>query len=213
MRFLLVIFIITLSFNMLLSQQKQSYIISNGDSMVTLEFNDTTFRRVTYFKEKNKKNQIDLIRRDSLLIPHGKYTVYENDIKLFEQTYKHGILTNSMRYYNSKEIESISSYKNGEEHYRILFYKNGNIKENGTIERGRKSGLWYYYYENSQIKKSGVYSLKLELTDYSKSKLEDKTLLDSEKLFLIRSDTKTIMTGCWSFFYENGILKKFECYD
>lgn len=213
MKLLLIIFTITLSFNTLLSQPKQSYVVSNGDSMITFQFNDTIFRKVVYYQYNNKKVQIDLIRKDSLLIPHGKYEVYENNVKLFEQIYHYSMLTNSITYYNSKKIKSIKLYKNNEEYYRTEFYENGNIKENGTIEKGRKSGLWYYYYENSEIQKYGVYSLKLELTDYSKSKLEDKNLPDSEKNILIRSDTKTVKTGSWSFFDENGVLEKTECYD
>ncbi|QMU65597.1 MAG: hypothetical protein GKR88_15785 [Flavobacteriaceae bacterium] len=46
--------------------------------------------------------------------------------------------------------------------YHKIYYKNGNLKEEGWIKKNKKNGYWKFYYENGVLKSKGHFKDNLE---------------------------------------------------
>lgn len=81
--------------------------------------------------------------------------------------------------------------------YHKVFYKNGQIKEEGQQNGDKKTAFWKYYYKNGNIKKEGRFTDNLETNYwYFYSKFATK---EKEGHFI-----KGIKTNWWLFYDSNG---------
>ena len=126
-----------------------------------LMYDSTKVEKRTYYNGKLFELITFKYDKDSL-IRHGK--TIENDTAgrmMSKSNYENGKINGPVfqYYWISGQIRGVKIYDNGVLDGKFFnFYSNGNVKIEGQLEEGLKTGIWKYYYKNGYLQAIGKFA-------------------------------------------------------
>lgn len=144
------------------------------------------------WSQKDTINQTDTDGK-----PHGYWIIYENNIKLEEGYFEHGIKIGLWKeYYPTGKLKSEITYQAGKPNgYAKLYYENGHISEEGIWEENKWIGDYKYYHLNGNIAYEWKYNESGKRTGIQK---------------YYHENGKLMIEGEWKDGKENGTIKEFD---
>ena len=154
--------------------------------------------------------QVDNYRQDTTVVYQREKGFFSDPIRSkWRQEVKKEGDTWVLRLYNKKNVlQELIPFadKNLEERKgAYVLYQNGNVKEEGSYDKGYKVGEWKYYYPNRQLS---------EKINYAWDKLHGANLTywDNGQLKASKNYMHGVKTGQWKFFDKDGKLASTEVY-
>ena len=141
---------------------------------------------------------------------HGQISYYDNNDNLTRTaSFDNGLVQSEQYYYlGGQQIRREDVYDQGRLAKSVFYFLNGQVQQRAYFnpEKGSPTGIWQYFYANSQLKKEENWQLDAVARPwYFADSLQHPTLVDGNGFIAEKDHVTSAITSFYN--YRDGLLE------